>query len=229
MNAKDIIQENNDKREQLNTHNTGDYEDMLAYIRLNSNKSEQQTEEILLELLDHLLIGQKEGKTAQDVFGNELKAYCDEIIGEIPKEDKKTATLFFVYIGLIFIASALLAHSILGYVFNLFNVGETELSFSLGNVAILIPILAVTLYVMFKFIFKMISDSLFKKDKTSTIKMFIYSFFIGALIGTPLVLTFVFLPSIGMEITLPLYVTLVSGLVVYLVTIVLNKKYRITK
>ena len=37
-------------------------------------------EELLLEILDHLLEAQEDGKTAHDIFGEDLKAYCDELI-----------------------------------------------------------------------------------------------------------------------------------------------------
>ena len=47
MNSKDIIKLNNNLREKLSEENKEVYEDMLVYIRLNANKSEQQTEEVL--------------------------------------------------------------------------------------------------------------------------------------------------------------------------------------
>ena len=37
-------------------------------------------EELLLEILDHLLEAQEDGKTAHNIFGEDLKAYCDELI-----------------------------------------------------------------------------------------------------------------------------------------------------
>ena len=37
-------------------------------------------EELLLEILDRLLEAQEDGKTAHDIFGEDLKAYCDELI-----------------------------------------------------------------------------------------------------------------------------------------------------
>src|SRR5690625_6541729 len=52
-------------------------------------QSEQQTEEILLELLEHTLAAQHEGRTVKDDFRDDLKAYCQDIIEEIPKETTK--------------------------------------------------------------------------------------------------------------------------------------------
>ena len=97
MNAKDIIELNNELREQLNKENLAAYEDMLTYIRLSSNKSEQQTEEVLLELLEHLLEAQKSGKTAKDIFGEDIKQYCDELINEIPGEKSQKHEILVLY------------------------------------------------------------------------------------------------------------------------------------
>ncbi|AHZ53062.1 hypothetical protein YBT1520_22375 [Bacillus thuringiensis serovar kurstaki str. YBT-1520] len=52
---------------------------MLIYLRLTS-VPQKQMEELLLEILDHLLEAQEDGKTAHDIFGEDLKAYCDELI-----------------------------------------------------------------------------------------------------------------------------------------------------
>ncbi|MFK4996838.1 DUF1129 family protein [Bacillus sp. N9] len=86
MNAKKLIEENNRKRELLTPANEAYYSDMLIYIRLQLTLSERQSEEVLMEMLDHLLDGQQDGKTAKDIFGHDPKAYADEIIEQLPKE-----------------------------------------------------------------------------------------------------------------------------------------------
>ena len=63
MNAEQLAELNFEKRKELTKENLKYYEDMLLYIRLSYDKSEQETEEILSELLDHLLEAQKEGRT----------------------------------------------------------------------------------------------------------------------------------------------------------------------
>lgn len=68
MNVDMLIEENNRKRELLTPENEKYYDDMLIYIRLQWRLSEQQSEEVLMEILDHLLHGQEEGKTAKDMF-----------------------------------------------------------------------------------------------------------------------------------------------------------------
>ncbi|GMG61557.1 hypothetical protein TEHAB4_13040 [Tetragenococcus halophilus] len=85
MDAEELVQLNNEKRKQLSQENKKYYEDMLIYIRTSYNTSDQEMEEILVELLDHLIEAQAEGKTAKDVFGKQPKKYANEILGELPK------------------------------------------------------------------------------------------------------------------------------------------------
>ncbi|MGQ0454263.1 hypothetical protein ACT4UM_20135, partial [Bacillus sp. SS-TM] len=49
MNAQDMIELNNKKRELLTSENEAAYGDMLVYLRI-SNVPEQQMEELLLEI-----------------------------------------------------------------------------------------------------------------------------------------------------------------------------------
>jgi len=78
--AKPLIEENNRKRELLNPQNEKYYRDMLLYIRLQLTLSEQQSEEVLIEMLDHLQDGQQDGKSAQEIFGEDPKGFAEEII-----------------------------------------------------------------------------------------------------------------------------------------------------
>ncbi|PHC75426.1 hypothetical protein COF39_05810, partial [Bacillus toyonensis] len=97
MNAQDMIELNNKKRELLTFENEASYGDMLVYLRL-SNVPEQQVEELLLEILDHLIEAQRENKNAYDIFGNDLQSYCDELISALPAQTKleKTSLIGFV-------------------------------------------------------------------------------------------------------------------------------------
>ncbi len=72
---------------------------MLVYIRC-SNVPERQSEELLLEILDHLHESQKEGENAYDVLGEDLPAYCDELIFALPQQPMfgKFSTIVFLVI-----------------------------------------------------------------------------------------------------------------------------------
>jgi uncharacterized membrane-anchored protein len=87
--AKQLIEINNRRRSELTPENEKYYSDFLIYIRLQFFLSEQQSEEVLMEILDHLIDGQNEGKTASVIFGDDPKVFADEIIRQIPNENKK--------------------------------------------------------------------------------------------------------------------------------------------
>ncbi|WP_347835339.1 hypothetical protein [Gracilibacillus sp. JCM 18860] len=81
MDASVLIEQNNQKRKLLNEENKKVYEEMLLYVRLFFNKSEQESEEILMELLDHLLDAQGEGKSAKEVFGDDPSNMPTKLLG----------------------------------------------------------------------------------------------------------------------------------------------------
>ncbi|WP_020061597.1 hypothetical protein [Bacillus sp. 123MFChir2] len=85
MKAKDMVELNNKKRDLLTDKNEAAYGDMLVYLRL-ADVPERQVEELLLEILDHLLEAQEDGKNAYDVFGNDLQSYCDELVSVLPSQ-----------------------------------------------------------------------------------------------------------------------------------------------
>ncbi|PGU45472.1 DUF1048 domain-containing protein [Bacillus cereus] len=97
MKAKDMVELNNKKRGLLTPENEAAYGDMLVYLRI-SNVPEQQMEELLLEILDHLIEAQAENKNAYDIFGDDLQSYCDELISALPAQTKleKTSLIGFV-------------------------------------------------------------------------------------------------------------------------------------
>ncbi|MGE6594405.1 DUF1129 family protein [Bacillus proteolyticus] len=96
MNAQDMVELNNKKRELLTPENESTYGDMLVYLRL-SNVPERQMEELLLEILDHLIEAQTENKNAYDIFGDDLQSYCDELISASPTQTnlEKTSLIGF--------------------------------------------------------------------------------------------------------------------------------------
>ncbi|EEL80462.1 hypothetical protein bcere0028_39030 [Bacillus cereus AH1271] len=96
MTEKEMVKLNNEKRKLLTPENEAAYGDMLVYLRI-SNVPEQQMEELLLEILDHLIEAQAENKNAYDIFGDDLQSYCDELISALPTQTKleKTSLIGF--------------------------------------------------------------------------------------------------------------------------------------
>ncbi|MCT2534935.1 DUF1129 family protein [Aquibacillus koreensis] len=230
MNAKDIIQLNNEQREKLSEENLQIYEDMLIYIRLKSNKSEQQTEEVLLELLDHMLEAQAEGKKASDIFGEDYKGYCDELIKEIPGEKSSTIALFLGFIIIQFIAIISFVHGALGFALHyFFELGSDIFQLSLGKGFTIIIIDLLILYLFVKVVLKWIQGSAFKTKKPKKSLEFFQIWLISTTFIGSMVLIGYFMPDFGLTLDIPIITFAVIGAILYLISIILNKRYRITK
>ena len=94
LTTKQLIADNNSKREQLNEDNQKYYEQLIVYIRSQFLVNERQTEEVLTEMLDHLLLAQHKGQSAKDVFGRTPKEFADEVLDALPKDRKRSQWLF---------------------------------------------------------------------------------------------------------------------------------------
>lgn len=92
--VKELINQNNERRKLLTEENEMYYENVLVYIRSNFFRDERATEEVLLEMLDHLIEAQHEGKTAEEVFGKSPKELAVEISASLPKESTKSVIEF---------------------------------------------------------------------------------------------------------------------------------------
>lgn len=108
MNITDLIKQNNELRSQLNEENKKYYEELLIACRMkNITKKESELEIQLLEILQDLILYQKQGKNFTDVFGNDIDKLSSSILLELPKENKvKLLRFIFVYF-LILIISAI--------------------------------------------------------------------------------------------------------------------------
>ena len=108
MNITDLIKQNNELRSQLNEENKKYYEELLIACRMkNTTKKESELEIQLLEILQDLILYQKQGENFTDVFGNDIDKLSSSILLELPKENKvKLLRFIFVYF-LILIISAI--------------------------------------------------------------------------------------------------------------------------
>ena len=108
MNITDLMKQNNKLRSQLNKDNKKYYEELLAACRMkNTTKKESELEIQLLEILQDLILYQKQGKNFTDVFGNDINKLSSSIIAELPKENKMKILRFSLVYLLIFIISSL--------------------------------------------------------------------------------------------------------------------------
>lgn len=163
MKAKDLIELNNEKRELLTTENETAYSDMLIYIRL-AKVPEYHAEELLIEILDHLIEAQQEEKSAYDIFGDDLQAYCDELIAALPKQSLREQLSIPLFITSYLLAIYFAVSSVIALVFPLFS-NEARFRFvHIDFIYLLAFILSV--HLMIRFVFDFINTDLFKNKTT---------------------------------------------------------------
>lgn len=223
MLVKELIEENNQKRKQLNEENLYYYEEMLVYIRLSYQKSEQATEEILAELLDHLLTAQEQGRTAEDVFGDNPKQYAEEIVGELPNMvTKERFTL--ASIGIFsFLSAVIFATSIINLVLFYFF-GIVESYSQVYHLSILLQgILSTSLALLSIWvIIEYLRWAAFKK--IHKVKEFFILWLMGSITLGMILVVFIFIPDFGIAINIPYWFLLISSLGLFVINWRLYKK-----
>ncbi|QKY71189.1 DUF1129 family protein [Lentibacillus sp. CBA3610] len=228
MNTKDLIQLNNEKREQLTEENEKYYGDMLVYIRMNLNKSERYTEEVLLEMLEHLLQAQAEGKTARDVFGEDPKTYCQDIIEEIPSEKKTNRLPFILFIMMRLISIVGLTAGIVGFaLYYFFDLGSGNISFPVvsGTLIVLIDLLLLGLFLFI--LSKWIKSSTFKEKQPKKWVEFLQLWLLCTLFISLTLIVLRFMPDFGSVFHISFPVFILFGAVLYIISFVMNKKMRL--
>jgi len=175
MKANELIEQNNQNRELLTKENEKYYSKLLMYIRTKLSLSEQQSEEVLLEMLEHLIEGQEEGKSARDIFGDNPKGYADEIIEQLPSEEKRDMVKFIGQLAFNLMGWFLVVRGLSLILFSWFaDVSDTV--FIIPTI-ITFGLLAICVSLGVKVIFGLIHHSLFNEkssDKMNMLKAGLY-------------------------------------------------------
>ncbi|SDN04517.1 DUF1129 family protein [Bacillus sp. OK048] len=220
MKAKQLIEENNRKREQLTPENEKYYGDMLIYIRLQLTLSEQQSEEVLMEMLDHLLDGQIEGKSARDIFGADPKGYADEIIENLPKEQKREVIPFIMGIVLNLVSWMLMIRGVVILVISQFkDVDSSVYVFpTLVTFAVILGSVAFGVW----YIFRVIKQSLFNEQANEKKIMVKVGVFAAVSMGLVIALT-MFIPDFGPAFAFSWWASLLTGGLLWVIVFLLKK------
>ncbi|WP_339148555.1 MULTISPECIES: DUF1129 family protein [unclassified Sutcliffiella] len=161
--TKKLIEENNEKRKLLSDDNLQLYEDFLLYIRTDLRVAVHESEELLMELLDHMLEAQHEGRSATDLLGSDPKAYADELIEGLPKDKKRDVIPFISSQVSNSLGWFALVLSIVHLVMPMFT--EIKAPSPLGNLIVLaLAVLGVSALGV-KVIFTLVRSSLFSEKK----------------------------------------------------------------
>ncbi|MCO7127099.1 DUF1129 family protein [Sporolactobacillus shoreicorticis] len=224
--SKQLVADNNEKRKLLTKENEKYYDDMLVYIRIKSKVSAQESEEILMELLDHLIEGQQDGKTAADIFGKNPKGYADELISELPKETFRTRLPFFGILAGIFISWSLIGRGLFSLITGLFTVLDTRVY--LGTVVIETLYWLIFALLMIWFVFRCVERSLFNK-KRALLKQMILAGIVGVLGSAPgfILIFFHLVSNFGPSFAFGWLPSLASGALLRIGCFLANKKLNI--
>ncbi|MCK1996840.1 DUF1129 family protein [Psychrobacillus psychrodurans] len=218
MKASELIEQNNQKRALLTEGNEKYYTNLLLYIRTKLTLSEQQSEEVLMEMLDHLIEGQQEGKTAKEIFGNDPKGYADEIVSQLPRENKRNGFIFMGEIAVNIIGWFLIMRSIIIPIIG----GEaSEKVYVISSLLLIILIMIMTAFGV-KMIFGLISQSSFD-DKATDKKMMFKAGLYGA--GGFLIIAIIsfLVKEVGPSFTLPWQISFGIGSLLLLVSWLIKK------
>lgn len=214
MNADELIEHINARQEELTKENKNYFEDILIYVRLSFDKSEQETEEVLAEILDHILLAQDEGRRAVDVFGVNPKAYLHDIVGELPKMVTKKGTGFVTMILLYFLASVLTFHSLLNMgIYYIFDTGELSETYHIGSIVVIGVLSFLAVFVLLYGSIHLLRWVCFRNIPKWR-EFLLYWLYGVAGFGLFLAIFF-FVPTFGLIIDVPLYVMLILGIVLY--------------
>ncbi|GEM_PF-4646459 len=113
--------------------------------------------------------------------------------------------------------------------YHFFSLGINALNFSLGS-GILIIIIDLLLLALFIYIiFLWINGSLFKNKQTKRWIEFLQIWLICSLFIGATILVLHFMPAFGKTLRIPYLIFVAIAALLYLASIILNKKYRFTK
>ena len=220
MNTQQLIKLNNEKRELLSEENEAYYSDILIYVRLQLNLSEHSSEEVLIEILDHLLEAQNVGKTATDVFGNKPIEYARTIINELPKENKRNIFLFFLRVVASMLGPILIIRGMLLGISSMFTTIDETLH--LMTLAIIGAYIIIYVIAVIAFIIKRIRYSL-THDSSSFKDSLLVGIFAALGMGILMMITY-FLPTWGPAVQFPWTLSLISGAVIWLIVYFTKKR-----
>lgn len=209
LSVQRLIAENNQKRALLTKENEAYYTDLLVYTRLQWRLSEKQSEEILMEMLDHLLDAQAEDKSAKEVFGEDVFSFADDLIEEIAEEKPRNIVLFLGGLALNLLGWFLVIRAGILTVIGFFTNIKTEINIFHTSIVSLAIIGFVFLNIWF--IFRIIKQDLFKEEKEKQWKQMLKTGSMAAISMAAVLILTKFTPEIGLSFPLSPTLSFILG------------------
>lgn len=215
MGVTQLVKQNNEKRALLTEENESYYTDLLVYVRLQWRLSEREIEEVLLEMLDHLLDGQKEDKTAAEMFGEDPLEFADRLIEEISPEKVFHKAYFLVGLATLLLGLILVVRGIVLYIFSFFTEVNSDVNIFQASFITVLFVGFITLVIMV--IIRTLKQDLFQDGERSGMKS---AHKVGLTAGLSMALLLVgvkFTPTIGPSFTFSAFLSISIGLLLLLI------------
>ncbi|WP_342527789.1 DUF1129 family protein [Chryseomicrobium sp. FSL W7-1435] len=223
MTAQELIKQNNEKRELLHVPNKVYYEQLMVYIRTKLLLSEQKTEEILMDMLDHLLEAQEDGKSAKDVFGENPKAYADDVIEQIPQEEKRDMVKFWGRMAFQLLAYYFIARGAILFTIAYFDEVPDNRIYLIPSL-IQLALMIFIVWLLIRLLFRQLNKTAFDgKNAKGRWKEYVGAGLIGGLAMTLIALVNWFLPYFGPAAPFPPASSIGVGAVFLLVSWILKR------
>ena len=215
MKLNELIQQNNEKRKLLNEENEKYYTSMVVYLRTDLTLSEQHAEEVLMEMLDHMIAAQHEGKTAAEVFGHDPKSYADELIEQLPQEEKRDMVKFIGQLAFTLMGWFLVSRGLILLLFTSFTTVSTTVY--MIPTLIILALIGLSVVIGVKLIFGLIRRSVFNKNANGKMDIIKAGLF-GAVSFAVIIAANMFIPDFGPSFEFPASASLGAGGLMLLVS-----------
>lgn len=215
MTLNELIQQNNEKRKLLNEENEKYYTSMVVYLRTDLTLSEQHAEEVLMEMLDHMIDAQNEGKTAAEVFGHDPKSYADKLIEQLPQEEKRDMVKFIGQLAFTLMGWFLVSRGLILLLFTSFTTVNTTV-YMIPTMIILV-LIGLSVVIGVKLIFGLIRRSVFNENANGKMGMIKAGLF-GAVSFAVIIAANMFIPDFGPSFEFPTSASLGAGGLMLLVS-----------
>ncbi|GGB01439.1 hypothetical protein GCM10007190_06890 [Macrococcus hajekii] len=211
MKTSELIELNNEKRELLTKENMREYDKVLIYLRLEWRLSTLATEELLNDLLDHLLEAQQKGITTEEFFGDDTELFAKDLIAELPKESRRNTTALLSILTIMPLGSILFIHGLVDLIASFFidpkpvDVGSFIVSYLLLITSFLLMLNYVIRYFQ--------KDEMAATGKASTKKrvlQFINLYLLSGIVFALFIIPLIFLHT-PFVYNMPGYISMIAG------------------
>lgn len=220
MNPTEQAKNTHKKAKQLNKENYEMFSKVMVYIRTNLNKNDKQSEEVINDMLDHLIEAEANGVTTKEFFGDDPKAFAEELVNELPNETPKEKYTFAAIITLELIGIFLVIEGIFDIIYHFTETSLEPIYIVQYIIRMIVNI--IVLFIIIRIAFKYIRNSEFKLSNTRFIPLILlvlaimaYSFSQAFLIN---------LITIGPTVVLPWFLRFTVGLICVCVFLIFFKK-----